>query len=357
MESLRWLVLSPLVVAIAAGALGPGRQVGALGAEAAWDPPPCTPGGAAPPDTAAWYRLDPVLDRSGTLAARRLTVGIAGAAAKVADLAPESFASGPVAGVVLAGSDDGSVSRLRLLDPERGCATAVADEAAVIRSAVLAADGRSTYEHRVDRATRADLGVWHRPAGGAAVRVLAGLAADPRLGPTFVTDLLLAADGRLTVSSCTPAGCRVRVLDPATGAVVTARGTGPALGVTGDTLVVRDACAGLPCPIVAVQLATGRRSLLVGDAWTATLGGPAGGTLVYEVAAGRVASLDIATGRRLAPVEAGGIPLRAGSTANAGAAMPLGAVALAPDGRPGPWSIRRFDPSTGRSSSQPEGAR
>ena len=159
MESLRWLRLAPLAAVIAAGALGPGRPVSGAGAarrgtlpRARWRTRADRPGAGA------WYRLDPVLDRTGTLAAQRLTAGIAGQPSRQLDLAPESFASGPVGGLVLAGEDDGTVSRLRLLDPARGCATAVADEPAVIRSAVLDPDGRSIVEHRVDRTTRADLG-------------------------------------------------------------------------------------------------------------------------------------------------------------------------------------------------------
>ena len=65
---------------------------------------------------AAWYRLDPVLDEHGSLAGQRLTVGLVGGPARHLDLAPESFVSGPVGGVVLVGDDDGTESRLRLLD-------------------------------------------------------------------------------------------------------------------------------------------------------------------------------------------------------------------------------------------------
>ena len=98
METLRWLRLAPLAVVIAAGALGPGRPVSGAGAGPAWDPPPCPAADTGgPPGTGAWYRLDPVLDRSGTLAAQRLTTGIAGRPSRHLDLAPESFASGPVA--------------------------------------------------------------------------------------------------------------------------------------------------------------------------------------------------------------------------------------------------------------------
>jgi hypothetical protein len=358
MESLRWLRLAPLAIVIATGALAAGRPVSGAGAGPAWDPPPCPAVDAGgPPGVGAWYRLDPVLDRSGTLAARRLTTGIAGGPPRQLDMAPESFASGPVGGLVLAGEDDGAVSRLRLLDLTRDCATAVADEQAVIRSAVLDPDGRSILEHRVERTTRADLGVWRRSIGGSAVRVLEGLGADPELGPTFVTDLVVATDGRLVVSSCALEACRVRVLDPATGDVVLLRGTGPGLGVTGDDVVVRAACPGLPCPVEAVDLATGRRATLAERAGAAALGGPAGADLVYEAAGDRVAVLGISTGRRGAARTAGGVPLPAGSTASAGAEAPPGRMALAPGGRPGPTTMRAFDPIAGSSAELMEASR
>lgn len=358
MESLRWLRLAPLAVVIAAGALASGRAVSGAGTGPLWDPPPCPVADTGgPPDPGAWYRLDPVLDRSGTLAARRLTTGVAGEPPRQLDLAPESFASGPVGGLVLAGEDDGTVSRLRLLDPARGCATAVADEPAVIRSALLDPAGPSILEHRVDRTTRADLGVWRRTIGGSAVRVLDGLGPDPGLGPTFATDLVLAADGRLVVSSCALEVCRVRVLDPATGAVALRRGTGPGLGVTGGSLVVRAACPGLPCQIEAVDLATGRRSTLAEQAGAALLGGPSGSELIFEDGADRVAVLEVATGRRVAARDIGGVPLPAGSTATAGAEAPPGRVVLAPRGRPAPTTMRAFDPLGGSSEGLAEASR
>jgi hypothetical protein len=358
METQRWLRLAPLAVVIAAGVLGSGRTVSGASAVPAWDPPACpVEDTGGPPGAGAWYRLDPVLDRTGTLVAQRLTTGIAGQPSRHLDLAPESFASGPVGGLVVVGEDDGSVSRLRLLDPARGCATSVGDEPAVIRSAVLDRDGESIFEHRLDRTTRADLGVWRRAIGGSVVRVLDGLGPDPELGPTFATNLLVAADGRLVVSSCALEACRVRVLDPATGVVDRFRGTGPGLGVTGDSVVVREACPGLPCPVEAVNLDTGRRVTLAEDAGAALLGGPAGTDLVYEAGGDRVAVLEITSGRRTAAREAGGIPLPAGSTATAGAEAPPGRVALAPRGRPAQTTIRAFDPVGGSSAELTEASR
>lgn len=350
MESTRWLRLAPLALAVAAGAVGIGRPMAGAAGDPPWEPPPCPAGEASgPPGTAAWYRLDPALDRQGALASMRLTVGSAGERGRWLALAPESFASGPVGGRVLAGSDDGSASYIRLLDPVRGCASAVADEAAVIRSAVLAADGRSLYEHRVDRRTRADLGVWRRPIGadgaadGAAVLVLPGLAADAEHGPTFTTELLSADGGRIVVSSCGIAACRDRVLDPSDGSVARVDHVGPALGVSGGLLVARAACAGDPCAILAVDLATSARRTLVDAAHTAVV---RSGSLVYEAPDGRVAGLVLATGRLSDPVEAGGAPMAGGSLAMAGAEAPGDAVALAPGGRPTYAGLIVFDPST-----------
>ena len=177
--------------------------------------------------------------------------------------------------------------------------------------------------------------------------MLAGLGEDPELGRTFFTDLLVAGDGRLVVSSCGAQACRVRVLEPATGLVARMTGSGPALGVTGRRLVVREACAGWPCPVTAVDLGTGRRETLVRDAWAAMLGGPLDGEVVYEASGGRVGAVEVATGRRTGLIEAGGVPLRRGSTAKGGAESARGTVALAPDGRADGLRLRAFDPAHG----------
>ena len=53
----------------------------------------------------------------------------------------------------------------------------VATETDVVRRATIDARTGDLYEFRVDRATRADLGVWREPlAGGATVRVVPPLA-------------------------------------------------------------------------------------------------------------------------------------------------------------------------------------
>jgi hypothetical protein len=335
--------------------LGTVRPPVLAAADPPWQPPPCgepragdAPVGAA--TGAAWYRLDPALDELGSLAGQGLTVGLIGGPARHLDLAPESFVSGPVGGVVLVGDDDGSESSLRLLDVARGCATAVGREAeAVIRGALLAPDGSAVWEHRVNRVTRADEGIWRRPvAGGPSARVLPGLPANGRFGPTFVTELSWAADGRLGVSSCGERACRTRVMDPATGRVEAFGGTGPLVGVHEDRAFVHGACAGLPCPIETVDLRTGRRSVLVDEAGLASVDGSGTGSLVFETPEGQLAVLDLGSGRRSAvKADAGLLPVRRTSAATSGAETPDGAVLIAPRGRVGqPSAAGHVDPAT-----------
>jgi hypothetical protein len=83
-----------------------------------------------------------------------------------------------------------------------------------------------TGGERVDRKPTNDYGLFSRDsdivpsfvkrphAGGGAVRVLPGLPVEAGYGPTFSTELLPAADGRLAVASCGEERCRIRVLDP-----------------------------------------------------------------------------------------------------------------------------------------------
>ena len=358
MESVRWMRLAPLALAVVAGAVGLGRPAASAAADPPWDPPPCPAGAATGPAVGACYRLDAVLDATGTLAGRRLLVGATGTPERHLDLGPESFASGPVGGLVLTGDDDGSVSRLRLLDPARGCATTVADEAAVIRSAVVSADGGTIYEHRVARGTREDLGVWRRAVASprSAVPVLAGLEPDPALGPTFATELVAGADGRLVVSSCALEACRVRVFDPASGATRHVERTGPALGVAGSRLVAWDACPGLPCAITAVDLDGGSRTMLASDALAAAIGGADDATLVIEAPDGRVAAVDARTGRR-SPWAVTGAPIQRGSLALEGLEVIDGLVPLANGAGDGATSVRAFDPSSGRITNPSEGRR
>ena len=95
-----------------------------------------------------------------------------------------------------------------------GCTWTLATERDVIRRATVDPAGATIYETRVDRTSRADLGVWQRPLdGGPARRILDPLPADARFGRTFSTEFTWAADGeRLAIQSCGEVACRTRII-------------------------------------------------------------------------------------------------------------------------------------------------
>jgi hypothetical protein len=248
--------------------------------------------------------------------------------------------------LVLTGSDDGRRSILQLVDLAAGCAQTLATERDVIRRATLDASGTIVYEFRVDRRTRADLGVWRRPldgTGGARL-ILDPIAADARFGRTFTTELSWSLErDRLAVQSCGAFACRTRLLDPVSGAVtlVDAPDLGEIVGLTGDRLVVYEACRGLPCPILAVTISSKARATLADAAGLAVLADDgAGPRLVHEdwpagpdhlrvvdpngTERGRI---EMDRGMRLVPPP---------SRAQAGVGAPAGWLVLAPDGRPSP---------------------
>ena len=348
---IRWLALA-LPVALAAattlarpappGVMAVGSLTGRACTSAAG-----TGGGDAP--SPVWYRLDPMLDATGTLAGQRLTAG-RGRASWSMVLPPESFASGPVGGRVLVGDDDGQRTRLRVLDAARGCWTVLATSVDVIRSAVLTPDGTRVYEHRVERATRRDLGVWERELDTAAAgttQVLAGVAPDAAHGPTFTTSVLAASDGRVVVSSCGERACRTRVADPATGRVADVAATGPAAGVIGDYLVAFEACDGLPCALDAIDIASGTATRLDDADGAAVVVPDSAGAVVLADSGGLgVVRLGAQTADAAVPGTAGLAPLPATSTAVSGVESPRGRVAVAPDGRvTDPAAVRFLDPA------------
>jgi hypothetical protein len=295
-------------------------------ADPPWDPPPCPASAAASTGESAWYRLDGVVDDAGTLVGQRLIVGVVGAGGRAVELPPESFASGPFGGRVLVGADDGSRSQLALLDPAGDCRSVVGEETAIVRSALVTPVGDAIVEHRIDRATRADLGIWEVPsAGGRATRLVAGLAADARYGPTFSTELRWAPDGRLAVTACGASQCRTRLVALDTARSTAAGPTGPVLGVTSDGAVIaREACGGFPCAIIrrAPGLAA---AVIVPDAGPATM---AGDRVVFEIAPGRLAAIDARSGLRTTIDGDGLYPVPSGSAARAGATHAAGAALL-----------------------------
>ena len=224
-----------------------------------WDPPDC-PGlpSVGPRTSAAWFRLDPDLS-AGALVGQRLTIGNAERATQWRmDLDAESFAAQPRGGTVLIGTDDGRASRLSLINVTDACRWTVATSRDVVRSALSTPDGSAVVEHRVDRRTRADLGIWRRSLDGSApTRLLPAIPTDDRFGPTWVTELGWSDDGdSLVVTSCGEVACRYRVVAPTGGAVTSIAdpSLGSFVGMAEDRLVVREACRGLPCALVSRAL-------------------------------------------------------------------------------------------------------
>lgn len=347
----------PGVAAVGAVAVIASTTLGAP--ERPWTPPTCaTTTPTIRGEAGAWYRVDPAL-ADGILVGQRVTIGHARAdPSRFLELDPESFAAGPVEGVVLVGTDDGSRSRLSLVDVAAGCVRPGGESPDVIRHAAIAPSRDAIYEHRVERGTRRDLGVWRRPLDPAVapVRILAPIGPDDRFGPTWRTDLSWSDDGtELVVQSCGELACRVRLYDVVarTTRTVARPDIGDVVGVARDRIVAHGACRGLPCPLVSVDIERGTRATLDDEAGQAILGRDADGrpVVVFE------ADVTGQTLRGVAPDGGAGVelagpeasvrlvpgPPRAGS-----AAEPAdGWILFAPDGRlpvsgPGPV-LRRID--------------
>ncbi len=293
----------------------------------------------------AWFRLDARLDRTGALEGQRLALGVDGnGSSGVMDLPPESFAAGPFGRIVLVGADDGVVSQLEAVDVAHECSWAVAEETDVVRRATIDSARATIYELRVNRATRADLGIWARPLDGSspAVLVLDPMDPDDRFGRTWTTEFAWDVSGRiLAVQSCGEAACRTRVIDPADGLVLVLAepDLGAMIGLDGDLLVTYAACPGFPCPILAVDLRTGTRRILA-DAGASAVVIPtaAGPRVVHEVltSAGvvlRAIALDGSSASDLGQMPDGARLVATPHTAGASTRVPPGWVALGPEGR------------------------
>ena len=255
----------------------------------------------------AWHRLTALIDQRGWLSGWRLEVGARGTSF-TSWLPVESSAAGPFSGVVLATSDDGISSKVVAHDALTGCRRQLFTSSDVVRRVTLDPSRRQLYLHLVERGTRRDLGVWrHALTGGAIDRVVPppplGVEALRAYGPTFSTEFAWADDGRrLAVHSCGAAHCRSRVLDLTTGSVVTLErhGIGDVIGYAAGRLVTYAACRGLPCPVLATTVATGRVTLLVDAAGSARIvSRGARPRLVYETWRGArraLVGLDLTTG-------------------------------------------------------------
>ena len=304
--------------------------------------PALGPGVTARPG--AFFKTEAQLDAAGALVGRRLYVGTAGQIAAATALPAEGAATGPVDGVVVVTADDGTRSIVQLVSVS-GCATTVHSTVAVIRRAIADPFDGSVLLHLLDRATRADLGVWRLAAGATRPeRILEPLPASLHFGTVWATDLVLDATGRrLAVQSCLDRECLARIVDLARPVappiVLRGRGQGPMLGFTGDRLVTWAACDGLPCSVLSWNVSASGPTTLVADVSAAGLTGD-GRLLVAVLADGtgeHASVVDLAT-RSVRPFNGllpGERPVARGGVAAAGLELASDQIAVSqPAGEP-----------------------
>lgn len=240
---------------------------------------------AAGASRGAWWSTSPVLDGRGDLTGWSLKAGAPGRPALAVTIPAASVVSGPVVGLVLVSSDDGSRSEVRIVSTARSCSQTIPITEAVARRAIFDPAAEAIYVHLLDRGTRADRGVWRLAADGleARTRVVAPLdPADPaaaRIGIVWSTALELAPDGtHLAVQSCGRLECFTRVVDLASGAVVryVDPHQGDLLAVEDGRIVTFEACPGLPCPVrLELPATAGRAGLTTTIAPSVTAAAPA----------------------------------------------------------------------------------
>lgn len=221
-----------------------------------------------------------VVSAAGELTGRTLDLDGEGGSAPLS-LPVESFVGQAVGDLlVYTAYAPASGSTVHLVDLASGCDVIAARPAEIVRSALIDAAAAVLYAHTVTLSGRADNGVARIDiATGAVASVVPPLPASDAFGPTFGTQLAWSLDGAaLAVQSCGFEACRTRVLDPA-GDVRTygQPDQGAMIGLTDDHLVTFAACAGLPCDVLGIDLASGGQLVLADAAWSATLRvGPSG---------------------------------------------------------------------------------
>lgn len=248
-----------------------------------------------PPSERATTRVQQLLGRRGELTGRVLTVERSGRAPVGLSLPPESFVGRRVGDLIVYTLDTSeSGSSIHLLDVESGCDVIVAHTSDVVRSALLDPTASAIYAHSVTREGRQDNGIMRVDLSSAETNLaVPPLPDSDAFGPTFGTELRWSLDGTaLAVQSCGFERCRTRILDVASGALATfdAPGQGALVGLTSAHLVTLADCAGLPCDVVSIDLASRAMATLAEDALGASLNAWVGGSAIVsiETAAGVV---------------------------------------------------------------------
>jgi hypothetical protein len=263
---------------LAAGPLvGPGRATTARPLALDRSAPGCDTSDAV---GARWWRIEPSVGPAGSLAGWTVRIGSRAGGVTTIGLPPESIVQGPVEGMVAVASDDGHGSTVELLR-DAACRVVVSRPTDVVRALALGPGGRRLALHVVDRTTRDDLGV--RILDVATGRLLTTVQppTSDRLGraglerPWRTVLLWDRAGERLAVASCEPRGCLTRVAAVASGRVVAeAADAADPVMLERDHLVAWDRCSAVPCSVLAVDLAAGRRSVVASGIVAARPVGP-----------------------------------------------------------------------------------
>lgn len=297
MRRIGWLLhLAAPAVVVAAIALGstvlPGRLATRVSAASIRSCPPQT--GFVTSVTKATRKepisaqvdLRPKIGQAGDEVGQTLAVRAGTTELRSFALSAESFATAPVANVVIFGQRDSSGSKVRAVDLETSCEFSLFATTDAVRSAVIGPSLDTLYVHSVAAGDRADRGIRRIDLGTGTSRVVVPpLPAAEPFGTTFATLLRWSLAGdELAVQSCGMALCRTRVLDVASGRIQTLADPphGQLVGATADRLLAFDVCPGRPCPLLAIDRSTGAAAELVDDAYSAALSN-IGGTAIVVV--------------------------------------------------------------------------
>lgn len=322
----------------------------------------CAGPATLPLEGPAWFQLDDAAPEADTLTGYVLRAGRIGVKATVEiALPPEAFAEGPYDGAVLFGQNDGERSTLEMVDVDSGERRVIVESSAVLRRAIVDVDGDVVYALVLDQETRAELGVYRFDLSRTdAARLEDGelvLPGMPRekvgqelFGPTFATLLAVErSSGALVVQSCGEILCRARSVDLASGALTVRDeiGQGEMLGVVDGTLITYEAGNGLPCKVIAIDVATGAARTMA-HAYGAVLRADAA-TLVFEsgddpglLLSRSLNAADEEPSKMLGVFDDTGDnddalhPVMDPSRSNAGVELPAGLIALGGEGRVAP---------------------
>jgi hypothetical protein len=300
-----------------------------------------------------WWKTQERIDAAGTLIGRRVLVGTGNLPTTRIDLAVESSVSGPLGGLVVVTSDDGQRSSARIVSATAACSWPAGDSHDVIRSAILDPADGSLLAHLVDRASRADLGIWRLPGpatiADAPVQVAPPLGSIGRtLGVVWATDLRLdAATRRLAVQSCSDTDCLTRVYSLAQPGraplVIPGPEQGALIGFSPAGIVTWGACNGMPCGVLGWDATTRQHRTLVDSAAAAATtvdgrfllatDGRTGATIRLDLRSGALDHVGVRSGER---------PLELDGNRSQGLEVAADEVAVALPG----GAARRFRPAS-----------